>query len=85
MWNVYILLCGDTSLYIGSTNNLEKRFKTHKQGKGGHYTRSRKVVEMVYQEACGTRSAALKREAFLKKLPRIKKIGLIEEYRKTKH
>lgn len=66
MWFVYILLCEDESLYTGASNNLEKRFLEHKNGKGGRYTRSHKVVKLIYQETFNTQSEALKREAEIK-------------------
>lgn len=78
MWFVYILLCNDGSYYIGSTNNLEKRFKDHVDGNGGRYTRSHKPLRIVYKEELATKSEALKREAQLKKLTRVKKEALIK-------
>lgn len=78
MWFVYILKCIDTSLYTGSTNNLEKRFNDHLAGKGAAYTRSHKPVEIVYSEELPDRSTALKREIEIKKLTRTQKEKLIE-------
>ncbi len=78
MWHVYILLCEDGSLYTGSTNNLKKRFLDHKNGKGGHYTRSHKPVKLIYQENCGTKSEALKRESQIKSWSREKKISILD-------
>lgn len=78
MWFVYILLCEDGSLYTGCTNDLEKRFATHQNGKGGHYTRSHKPVKIVFQEKVATRSLALKREAQIKNLTRQQKKDLVE-------
>lgn len=66
MWYVYVLLCRDGSLYTGASNNLEQRFLDHKDGKGGRYTRSHKVVKLIYQETFNTQSEALKREAEIK-------------------
>jgi len=77
MWYVYILLCRGNSYYIGITNNLERRFKDHQEGKGGAYTKSHKPVRLVYSEMHPDRSSALKREIQLKKLPRIKKEKLV--------
>jgi putative endonuclease len=74
MWFVYILLCSDNSLYTGATNDLEKRFLKHKSGKGGAYTRSHKVLKMIYKEEFKTRSEALKKEAEIKSWSRTKKI-----------
>ena len=50
----YILECGDGTLYTGWTNDLEKRLKTHNEGKGGKYTRSRLPVKLVYFEEYGS-------------------------------
>ena len=81
-WYLYILRCRDNSLYTGITNDVEKRFAAHQSGKGAKYTRGRGPLELVYREECGDHSAALKREAEIKKLPRERKMALIEEYEK---
>lgn len=77
MWFVYVLLCEDESLYTGISNNLEKRFLDHKNGKGGRYTRSHKPVKLIYQEKVLTHSEALKREAEIKSWSRNKKIKIL--------
>lgn len=77
MWFVYILLCKDGSLYTGVSNNLEKRFLDHKNGKGGHYTKSHKPVKLIYQEQSPTQSEALKRERQIKGWNREKKIKIL--------
>lgn len=77
-WYVYMLRCGDGSLYTGCTDNVERRLAAHRSGKGAKYTRSRLPLELVYQEAVEDRSAALRREAAIKALPRIKKLALLE-------
>jgi putative endonuclease len=78
MWFVYILLCEDGSFYTGSTNNLEKRFKAHIEGKGGRYTRSHKPVKIVYRQEFKTKSEALKREIEIKSLRKNKKEQLLK-------
>ena len=78
MWSVYILLCQDGSFYIGSSNDVRKRFLIHKNGKGGRYTRSHKPIQVVYQEDYSTKSQALKREAHLKTLTHAQKQALKE-------
>ena len=80
MYFLYILKCKDGSLYTGITTDVKRRFEEHKNGKGGHYTRSRKVLKILYTERCKDRSSASKREAGIKKWPREKKIKLIEIY-----
>lgn len=77
MWFVYILLCKDKSLYTGSTNNIDRRFKDHLSGIGGRYTRSHKAEKLVYKEELANESEALKREAQLKKWSKAKKEALI--------
>lgn len=77
MWFVYILFCEDGSLYTGVSNNVNQRFSDHKNGKGGRYTRSHKPVKLVYQENCGTKSEALKRERQVKGWSREKKIRIL--------
>ncbi len=74
---VYLLRCGDGSLYTGWTNNLPARLAAHRSGSGAKYTRSRLPVELVYAEECATRSEALRREAAIKRLPRAAKLALI--------
>jgi putative endonuclease len=73
---VYILKCKDGSLYTGITTDVSRRFEEHKSGKGGHYTRARGAVEMVYTERKKNRSTASKREAEIKRLSREEKITL---------
>ena len=77
-WFVYILRCGDGTLYTGITTDVEKRFATHCAGKGAKYTRGRGPLEIVYREECSGHSAALKREAEIKKLSREEKENLIK-------
>jgi putative endonuclease len=78
MWFTYILLCEDDSYYTGSSNDVEKRFKDHLNGKGARYTKSHKPVKIVYKETFTTKSEALKYEAKLKKLSRVKKEELVK-------
>ncbi len=75
----YMLRCGDGSLYTGWTNDLEKRMKAHKSGKGAKYTRGRLPVELVYSEEFSTKEEAMKREAEIKKMKRERKEALIGE------
>lgn len=76
---VYILRCGDDTLYTGSTDNIERRLAVHQSGKGAKYTRSRGPLTLVYHEQLPDKSAALKREAAIKKLTRPQKLQLIKE------
>lgn len=74
MWYIYVLLCSDNSLYTGSTNDVEKRFLAHRNGKGAAYTRSHKPLKIVHREEFLTKSEALKREIEIKRWSRTKKI-----------
>ena len=72
-WVVYILECKDGSLYTGITDRLERRLAAHRSGKGAKYTRGRGPLHLRYLEECTDHSAALKREAEIKKLTKTEK------------
>lgn len=76
MYFVYILQCGDKSLYTGITTDIARRLAEHKAGTGGHYTRARGAVRIVHSERHPDRSAASKREAQIKRLTRARKLAL---------
>ena len=77
-WFLYILRCGDGSLYTGITTDVEARLAQHRAGKGAKYTRGRGPLEVVYTEECGDHSMALKRELAVKALPREEKERIIQ-------
>lgn len=77
-WYVYMLRCGDGSLYTGYTDNVERRLAVHQSGKGAKYTRSRLPVTLAYQEELPDKSAALRREAAIKSLTRSEKLALLQ-------
>lgn len=80
---VYLLRCADGSLYAGWTNDLARRLRAHHTGAGGaKYTQShgKAAVRLAYAEACTDKSAALKREAALKKLPKTEKEALAADW-----
>jgi len=76
---VYILRTSSNTLYIGQTNNLEKRLKEHqgKSTKSAKYTRYFNSVKLVYSEKYLTRKAAMQREAQLKRWSCSKKEAII--------
>ena len=78
-WYVYMLRCGDGSLYTGCTDDVARRLAAHQSGKGAKYTRSRLPVSLAYQEEQPDKSAALRREAAIKRLKRPQKLALAEE------
>lgn len=77
VWHLYILRCADDTLYTGITTDVEKRLEAHSSGTGAKYTRGRGPLTLVYREACGTHSDALKREIAVKRLTRAQKLLLI--------
>ena len=79
MFYVYILRCGDGTLYCGYTNNVEKRLEAHRSGKGAKYTKGRLPLELVYTEEFAEKGDALRREAEIKKLSRKEKLNIIKE------
>ena len=76
VWYVYMLRCGDGSLYTGITDDVEKRLAAHRLGKGAKYTRGRGPLELVYTEEQQDKSSALKREYEIKQLTREEKAKL---------
>jgi len=75
---VYILKCGDGTLYTGWTNNLEDRLTAHREGRGAKYTRGRRPLDLVYTEEHPSKSEAAKREYQIKSMTRRQKERLID-------
>ena len=74
---VYILECADKSLYVGCTNNLERRINKHNNSKSGaHYTKIRRPVILKYSESFETLKEARKRESEIKRWRREQKMKL---------
>ena len=73
---VYLLRCRDGTLYTGITNDLHRRLALHETGKASAYTRSRRPLALAYQESLPDRSAALRREAAIRRLSRAEKLAL---------
>ena len=76
-WFVYMLRCGDGTLDTGCSDDVLRRLAVHQSGKGAKYTQSRLPVELVYREELPDKSAALRREAAIKRLSRTQKLALI--------
>ena len=66
----YIVRCNDGTYYTGWTNDIEKRVKTHNEGKGAKYTKTRRPVTLVYYESFQTKEEAMRREYRIKHLVR---------------
>ncbi len=76
---VYILRCGDDSLYTGWTNDLERRVAKHSAGKASRYTASRLPVELAAAWAMPDRGSAMREEMRIKRLPRAQKLVLVDQ------
>jgi predicted GIY-YIG superfamily endonuclease len=76
-----MLYCRDGSLYTGITNDLARRLSRHEAGTASAYTRARRPLRLVYRERQPTRSAALRREAALRRLSRAAKLTLLRRAR----
>lgn len=74
---VYIVRCGDGTLYTGTARDLHARERAHNEGRGARYTSGRRPVTLVYAESCDSRSLALKREHQVKRLTRVQKESLV--------
>lgn len=76
-WFVYVLECGDGSLYCGVARDVAARFSQHQRGKGARYTRGRGPLRVAGKARCRTKSEALRVEYAIKQLDRSDKLALI--------
>jgi putative endonuclease len=77
-YTVYLLECADGTFYTGVTTDMARRLIEHNEGtKGAKYTKARRPVSLVYEEACTSRSDAQKREHVLRTLSHAHKLALI--------
>ena len=76
-WHLYLVRCGDDTLYTGIATDVERRFAMHVEGKGAKYLRGRGPLELAFQTPVGTRSEALKLELRVKALSRQQKMEVI--------
>jgi putative endonuclease len=74
----YLARCSDGSLYAGTAINLRDRKRTHNEGRGGKYTRTRLPIKIVYSESLASLSEARKREAAVKNWPKEQKEALVK-------
>lgn len=75
-WWVYLLRCGDGTLYCGIALDVEARLQQHREGVGAKYTRGRGPLEVVHREASASKAEALRRERAIKRLRRAAKAAL---------
>jgi predicted GIY-YIG superfamily endonuclease len=82
-WLVYLVRCGDGSLYTGITKDVNRRLKQHNAGTASRYTRSRLPIMLVYQEHLSDQGSALKREVAIKAMTRQEKLAIIKQRKKA--
>jgi putative endonuclease len=73
-WCVYVLKCRGNFIYIGLTNNIDRRLKEHEKGTGSKFVRSRRPFELVKTISCKSAGEARRLEYSLKRLKRSRKI-----------
>ncbi len=78
-WSVYLVRCRDGTLYTGIATDVARRFAEHRKngGKGARYLRGRGPLRLVFQQAVGSRSLALRLEHRIKRLPKVQKERLV--------
>lgn len=81
-WYVYMVRCSDNTLYTGIAMDVTRRVEEHNGDNklGAKYTRTRRPVQLVYQEAVNSRSEAAKREHVIRTLNKIEKERLVQQY-----
>jgi putative endonuclease len=77
-WSVYIILCDDGSLYTGISTDVERRFRQHQQGVGAKFFRSRRPLQLAYQESGHDRASASRREREIKRWPPTRKRAFVD-------
>ncbi|MDP7555654.1 MAG: GIY-YIG nuclease family protein [Nitrospinota bacterium] len=79
-WFLYLIRCKHGRLYTGITTDVERRFEEHKSSnkKGSKYLRGKAPLKLVMKKKIGSKSLALKIEAKVKKLSKIKKELLVD-------
>jgi len=76
-WSVYLLCCGDGSLYAGVARDVDERLERHRAGLGAKYVRGRGPLSLAFRKRVGTLGRALRVERALKALPRATKLQLV--------
>lgn len=74
---VYILLTERNTLYCGYTDDPQKRFQKHVEGKGAKYTHANKPIKIVYTKEFKTKQEAMQEERRIKALSKKEKEKLI--------
>lgn len=83
-WSVYLLRCGDGSLYAGIARDVAARLRAHERGRGARYTRGRGPLALELVEPAASQGDALRREAAIRRLSRVGKEELISSRRASR-
>jgi putative endonuclease len=76
-WYLYLVRCGDGSLYTGVTTDVDRRFKAHQEAQGAKYLKGRGPLALVYREKIGDKRLAFRAEHAVKRWPRDRKEHLV--------
>jgi putative endonuclease len=77
MWHLYLIECVNGALYAGVTTDVAARYRAHASGRGAKYTRANPPLRLVGSKAYADRSAALKAEWAIRRLPAEKKVAYL--------
>lgn len=77
-YSLYLLLCKGGVIYAGITNDMERRYRQHCEGRGAKFTRARPPQRVLCQAVIGSKSDALKMEYQVKQLPRSAKVAFVQ-------
>ena len=80
-WSVYLVRCGDGTLYTGIATDVDRRLEEHRAGRGARYLRGRGPLRLALRREIGDRALALRGEARGKKRPRARTEELIARRR----
>lgn len=76
-YSLYLLLCRGNVIYAGITNDMDRRYEQHLNGKGAKFTKSHPPLKVLAHAVVGDKGDALKLEYAVKQLPRSKKVGFV--------
>lgn len=79
-WFVYLVRAANGSLYCGISDNPQRRFAAHQNGKGARFFCSSPAVALVYVEQCVSKGEALRQERLIKKLRKSAKEALAASF-----
>ena len=81
VWHVYMIRCGNGSLYTGITTDVERRFSEHQAAgpRAARYLKGRGPLSLVLTAETGDRATALRVERRIKGFSRARKERLIQD------